>query len=60
MCISCDELLTIEHILLTCSGFIEIRQSHFTAQSLRVLKHQEISSEIFNFFKDINIFGTFF
>ena len=57
VCIGCDELLTIEHILLTCSYFIEIRQSHFTAQSLRVL-FQEISPEkIFNFLKEINIFG---
>ena len=30
MCIGCDELLTIEHILLTCSDLIEIRESHFT------------------------------
>ena len=48
MCIGCDELLTIEHILLTCSDLIEIRESHFTAQShsLCVL-FQEISSEDF-------------
>ena len=45
MCIRCDELLTIEHILLTCSDLIEIRESHFTAQSLRVL-FQKISPEI--------------
>ena len=56
VCIGCDELLTIQHILLTCSDFIEIRKSHFTAQSLREL-FQEISPEkIFNFLKDINIF----
>ena len=56
MCIGCDELLTIQHILLTGSSFIEIRKSHFTAQSLREL-FQEISPEkIFNFLKDINIF----
>ena len=51
MCIGCDELLTIQHILLTCSSFIDIRQNHFTAQSLLVL-FQEISPEkIFNFLK---------
>ena len=48
-CIGCDELLTNEHILLTSSDLIEIRESHFTAQSLHVL-FQEISPEkIFNF-----------
>ena len=57
VCIGCDKHLTIEHILLTCLDFIEIRESHFTAQSLRML-FQDISSEkIFNFLKEINIFG---
>ena len=56
MCMGCDELLTIKHILLTCSDLIGIRQSHFTAQSLDEL-FQEISHEkIFNFLKEINIF----
>ena len=57
MCIGCDKRLTIEHILLTCSDFIEIRESHVTAKSLRML-FQDISPEkIFNFLKEINIFG---
>ena len=51
MCIGCDKRLTLEHILLTCSDFIEIRESHFTAKSLRML-FQDISPEkIFNFLK---------
>ena len=37
VCIGCDQHLTIEHILLTCSDFIEMRESHFTAQSLHML-----------------------
>ena len=44
MCIGCDKRLTIEHILLTCSVFIEIRESHFTAKSLRML-FKDISPE---------------
>ena len=47
MCLACNEGLTIEYILLTCSDFIEIRQSHFTAQSLRALVFRNII--IFNF-----------
>ena len=57
MCIGCDELLTIEHILLTCSDLIEIRESHFTAQSLRVLFEGIPPAKIFNFLKEINLFG---
>ena len=37
MCIGCEKRLTIEHILFICSDFIEIRESHFTAKSLRML-----------------------
>ena len=56
--IRCDKRLTTKHILLTCSDFIEIRESHFTAKSLRML-FQDISPEkIFNFLKEINIFGN--
>ena len=51
MCIGCHKRLTLEHILLTCSDFIEIRESHFTAKSLRML-FKDISPEtIFNFLK---------
>ena len=51
VCIGCDKRLTIEHILLTCSDFIEIRESHFTAKSLFML-FQGISPEkIFSFLK---------
>ena len=49
MYIGCDKRLTIEHILLTCLDFIEIRESQFTAKSLRIL-FQDISPEkVFNF-----------
>ena len=57
MCIGCDKRLTIEHILFTCSDFTEIRESHFTVKSPCML-FQDISPEkIFNFLKEINIFG---
>ena len=55
LCIGCDQHLTIEHNLLTCSDFIEMRESYFTAQSLRMF--QNIWPEkIFNLLKEINIF----
>ena len=46
MCTGCDEIWTMEHILHTCSDFIEIRESHSADQSLCVL-FQEISLEKF-------------
>ena len=57
VCIRCDKRLTIEHILLTCSDFIEIRESHFTAKSLCMLFQDILPEKIFNFLKEINIFG---
>ena len=57
MCISCDEVLIIEHILLTCSDLNEITESHFTAQSLHVLFEDIPPEKIFNFLKEINFFG---
>ena len=58
MCMGCDELLTIKHILLTSSDLIEIGQNHFTAQSLRELFQENSPEKIFNFLKEINIFGN--
>ena len=37
VCIGCDKRLTIEYILLTYSDFTEMRESQFTAKSLRML-----------------------
>ena len=42
-------LVPVEHILLTCSDFIEIRESHFTAKSLRMLFKDISPEKIFNF-----------
>ena len=56
MCIGCDKHLTIEHILLTCSDFIEIRESHFTAKSLRMLFKDISPEKIFNYLKDFFFF----
>ena len=57
VCIGCDEVLTIEHILLTCSDLMEIRERHLTGQSLRVLFQDIPPKKIFNFLKEINSFG---
>ena len=59
VCIRCDKRLTIEYILLTWSDFIEIRESHFTAKSLHMLLKDISPEKIFNFLKEMNIFGIF-
>ena len=52
MCIGCDEHLTIEHILLNCSGFIETREptrerTRAVAQSLHILFEEIAVEKIF-------------
>ena len=60
MCIGCDKRLTVEHILFTCADFIETRESHFTAKSLRILFKDISPEKIFNFLKEIKYFWIFF
>ena len=38
------------NVLLTCLDFIEIRERHFTAKSLRMLFQDILPEKIFNFF----------
>ena len=57
MCIACNERLTMKHILLFSSDLIEIRERHFTAQSLWIVLHNTSSNNIFNFLKEVDIFG---
>ena len=54
MCIGYDELLTIQHILLSCSELTEIREGHCTAQSLHVFFRR---FHLRRFLKEINMFG---
>ena len=50
VCIPCDELLTIEPILLACSDFIEAREWYLTLQL----------GQIFDYLKEISIFGKLY
>ena len=44
-------------LVVACSDFIKIRESHFTAKSLRMLFKDISPEQMFNFLKEINIFG---
>ena len=45
-CMLCTELLTVKHILLFCSDFVETKDQYFRAQSLKVL-FKEISLDYY-------------
>ena len=57
MCIGCDKRLTIEHILLTCSDFIEMRERATLPLNHCVCCFGIFRLRIFfNVLKEINIF----
>ena len=60
-CVSSDEPLSLEAILLSCSDLIDIRQKlYFNVNSLKVLFNDVSSDIVFNFLKEINIFYKLF
>ena len=60
MCIPCDELLTVELVLLFCSDLIEgLKKKHFTARSLRML-FKDISLDCISLCLKINILGNIY
>ena len=56
MCTACDELLTLEHILLFGFDLTEARERHFTAQSLGMLFEDISLVCISDYLKEIDIF----
>ena len=57
VCIGCDENLTIEHILLDCWDFYDIRRKHYSAENLKVLFRDVPPDKIFDFLREINVFN---
>ena len=55
-CFACDEQLSVEHILLSCSDLIDVRRRHYTAASLKLLFRDVPPDIIFNFLHEINVF----
>ena len=56
LCIGCDEDLTIEHILLKCWDFYDIRRKHYSAENFKILFRDVPPDRIFDFLKEIGIF----
>ena len=54
-CFACDEQLSVEHILLSCSDLIDVRHKHYTAASMKQLFRDVPPDIIFNFLHEINL-----
>ena len=55
-CILHYKLISLDHILLHCSDFIEIRVSYFGVSSFEVAAQRIPLDSILNFLKEINVF----
>ena len=55
-CVACDCDFTVEHILIECGDFVEMRQKYYDAESLQQL-FQEISvTYLFDFLHETRLF----
>ena len=48
-CVACDCDLTVEHILMECGDFTEIRKIYYDAEKTRQLFQETIVTEKFDF-----------
>ncbi len=55
-CVDCDCNLTVEHILLECGDFPEIRQRYYDAEDLQQLFHKISVTYVFDFLYKIGLF----
>ena len=56
ICIGCDEPLTVEHILVKCWDFYEIRRKHYSVENFKVLFRDVPPDKIFDFLKEVGLF----
>ncbi len=58
-CITCDEDLTVKHILIDCVDFSYQRQNFYSSKSLKHLFTQVAGHLVLGFLKEINLIGKF-
>ena len=56
VCIPCDQLCSIEHLLTGCVDLLECRRQCFSKESLNVL-YRECSADIIQFLKCTDLFN---
>ena len=56
ICIGCDEPWTIEHILVKCWDFYDIRRRHYSVENFKVLFRDVPPDKIFSYLKEIGLF----
>ncbi|WP_419609434.1 RNase H family protein, partial [Thiolapillus sp.] len=55
VCVACDVVLTVKHILIECADLLEIRKKYFEEKSLYSLFRNVIPEVIFDFLREIGV-----
>ncbi len=55
-CVACDCNLTVEHILIECDDFTEVRQRYYDAESLQQLFQETNVTYVFDYLREIGLF----
>ena len=56
VCVACNVVLTIKHILIECANLLEIRKKYSEEKSLYSLFRNVIPEIIFDFLREIGVF----
>ena len=56
VCVACNTVITVKHILIECADLLEIRKKYFEERSLYSLFRNVIPEIIFDFLRDIAVF----
>ena len=55
-CVSCNEALTINHLLANCAEFSDIRRKHYSANTLEEVLTMGNYAHVLSFLKEINLY----
>ena len=55
-CVSCNEALTINHLLTNCAEFADSRQKHYSTNTLEEVLSSGNYAHVLSFLKEINLY----
>ena len=56
VCVACDAVITVKHILIECADLLEIRKKYFEQRSLHSLLRNVFPEIFFDFLQEIGVF----
>ena len=56
VCVACNAVITVKHILIECDDLLEIRKKYFEDKSLYSLFRNVIPEVVFDFLREIGVF----